>query len=157
MTFLDWVSLRKKKIFFLMDWFISIAETTKAQGSWQKMGREWPSKPVRSELSGCNVLFPETACLIFDGIWEMWHPRTGLISAINTVNIVLCLRFLWKANFYFSLSLSHFLLSGKLLKLVRTKSNWSSVVLWQAASAPCAVHFGSMWVILDVPNWLTLC
>lgn len=53
-----------------MDWFISIAETTKAQGARQKIGRERPWKPARSELAGWNVLFPETACLIY---W--WNLR----------------------------------------------------------------------------------
>lgn len=53
-----------------MDWFISIAETTKAQGARQNPEREWPPTPARSELSGCNGLFPETACLIY---W--WNSR----------------------------------------------------------------------------------
>lgn len=100
MTFLDWVSLRKKN---LMDWFISIAATTKAQGSWQKMGQERPSKPTRSELSSCNVLFPETACLIF---WWNLRNLTSMygfdLGSKYTKYISLCLWILWKANFFHS-------------------------------------------------------
>lgn len=83
-----------------MDWFISIAETTKAPGARQKPGREWPS--ILNFLPAMSS-FQRLLVWSTDGIWEMWHLCVGLISAINTANIWLCLWILRKENFSFLL------------------------------------------------------
>ena len=95
MTFLDWVSLRK----FFDGLIYQHCGDNKGSGCMTENG----AGMALQRLHALNFLaamssFQRLLVWSTDGIQEMWHLCVGLISVINTVNILLCLWIPWKEN-----------------------------------------------------------
>lgn len=99
MTFLDWVSLRK----FFDGLIYQHCGDNKGSGCMTENGAGMALQRLHAlNFPAAMSSFQRLLVWSTDGIQEMWHLCVGLISAINTVNILLCLWIPWKENFSLS-------------------------------------------------------